>query len=98
MKKKHCTGKTGKLREREIATFNSLLRDKEIATLHFTSLSLMSWFSRFCLVMGQPQLRAIHLTGDSFPKRDKLHWRGRNNILNFGLMNLVSVWFQNFAS
>lgn len=96
-KEKHHAEKKGKLREKEIATLNFLPRDKEIATLHFTSLSLMSWFSRFYLEMGQPQLLAIHLTCDSFPKRDKLHWRGRNNILNFCLMNLVSVLFQNFA-
>ena len=96
--KEDCAEKTGKLREREIATFNFLPRDKEIAILHFTSLSLMSWFSRFCLEVGQPQLLAIHLTGDSIPKRDKLHWWGRNNILNFCLMNLVSVLFPNFAS
>lgn len=97
IKKNREQKQTGKLREREIATSNSLPRDKEIATLHFTSLSLMSWFSRFCLEVGQPQLLAIHLTRDSFPKRDKLHWRCRNNILNFCLMNLVSVLFQNFA-
>lgn len=82
---------------REIATFNYLPWDKEIATLHFTSLSLMSWFSRFCLEVGQPQLLAIHLACDSFPKRDKLHWQRRNNSLNFCLMNLVSEFFQNFA-
>lgn len=94
---KNTAEETGKLREREIATFNSLSGDKEIATLHFTSLSLMSWFGRFCLEVGSPQLLAIHLSPDSFPKRDKLHWRGRNNILNFCLINLVSVLFQNFA-
>lgn len=66
-KEKHCTEETGKLREREIATFNFLPRDKAIAPLRFTRPSLMSRFSRFGLEVRQPQLLAIHLTCDSFP-------------------------------
>lgn len=64
-------------------------RDKKI--LCFTSFSLMSSFSQFCLEAGHPQLLTIHLSRDSFTKCDELHWRDRNNAPNFCLMNFVFV-------
>lgn len=67
-------------------------RDKEIATLCFTSFPLMSSFSQFCLEVGHPQLLAIHLSRDSLTKCDELHWRDRNNAPNFCLMNFVFVF------